>query len=158
ISDAIDISSGTSQDVNGNGIPDECEDANHNGVLDTIDIASGTSLDRNHNGIPDEVEPDCNNNGIPDDLDFLPGAPATVFSDNFETDRGWTVTNLGATSGNWERGVPVNDPSWDYDPVSDYDGSGRCYLTQNAPGNTDVDGGATQLTSPLLDLSAGGLS
>lgn len=158
VSDAADISSGFSQDTNGNGVPDECEDCNGNGVLDGSDIGNGTSLDRNNNGIPDECEPDCNANGLPDDLDFLPGSPSVVFSDDFETDRGWTVTNLGATSGDWERGIPVNDPGWAYDPISDYDGSGHCYLTENAPGNTDVDDGATRLTSPILDLSAGGLN
>jgi choice-of-anchor B domain-containing protein len=76
-----------------------------------------------------------------------------LFSDNFETDTGWTVENLGATSGDWERGVPVDDPGWEYDPASDSDGSGQCYLTDNALGNTDVDDGAVRLTSPLLDLT-----
>jgi hypothetical protein len=78
------------------------------------------------------------------------------FADDFETDTGWTADNLGATSGDWERGVPVNDPGWDYDPTSDSDGSGQCYLTQNVLGNTDVDNGAVRLFSPLLDLSAAG--
>jgi hypothetical protein len=80
-----------------------------------------------------------------------------MLSDNFETNNGWTAANLGATSGDWERGVPVNDPNWEYDPESDSDGSGQCWLTQNELGNTDVDGGAVQLTSPLLDLSAPGV-
>ncbi|MCP4581857.1 MAG: hypothetical protein GY839_09565, partial [candidate division Zixibacteria bacterium] len=63
------------------------------------------------------------------------GAPATtysfttaidlniVFEDNFETNQGWTAENLGATSGDWQRGIPVNDSGWDYDPYSDGDGS-----------------------------------
>ncbi|MCA9278510.1 MAG: carboxypeptidase regulatory-like domain-containing protein [Phycisphaeraceae bacterium] len=74
------------------------------------------------------------------------------FSDNFETNTGWSAENLGATSGDWERGVPVNDPGWAYDPESDSDGSGSCLLTQNAVGNTDVDAGAVRITSPSLDL------
>jgi len=78
-----------------------------------------------------------------------------VYSNNFETDRGWVMENQGATSGDWERGVPVNDPNWAYDPVSDSDGSGQCYLTQNALGNTDVDDGATRVTSDLFDMSIG---
>ncbi|MFH1891637.1 MAG: M28 family peptidase [Candidatus Zixiibacteriota bacterium] len=77
--------------------------------------------------------------------------------DNFETDQGWIASNLGATSGDWQRGIPVNDPGWDYDPVTDGDGSGRCFLTQNQTGNTDVDGGAVRLTSPTCDMSNGGL-
>jgi V8-like Glu-specific endopeptidase len=77
-------------------------------------------------------------------------------SDNFQTDMGWTAENLGADTGDWQRGVPVNDPGWDYDPTSDSDGSGQCYLTQNQTGNTDVDDGAVRLTSPVFAMSAGG--
>ncbi len=84
------------------------------------------------------------------------GTIVTSASDNFETDQGWTAENLGATSGDWQRGVPVNDPGWDYDPASDGDGSGQCYLTQNQTGNTDVDGGAVRLTSPVFDMSGDG--
>ncbi len=76
-----------------------------------------------------------------------------AFEDNFEGDQGWTATNLGASSGDWQRGVPVNDGSWEYDPTSDGDGSGSAYLTQNQNGNTDVDGGAVRLTSPQFDMS-----
>ena len=155
--DADDVLTGTSPDVNNNGVPDECEDCNGNGTLDDQDILSGFSPDLNGNGIPDECEPDCNGNGIPDDLDFR-STLSPIYYDDFEQNTGWTVENLGATSGDWERGVPVNDPGWAYDPTSDSDDSGQCYLTQNELGNTDVDGGAVRLTSPLLDLSAGGQS
>ncbi len=79
-----------------------------------------------------------------------------VFTDNFETNSGWTAENLGATSGDWQRGIPVNDPGWEYDPASDSDGSGRCFLTQNQIGNTDVDDGAVRLNSPTFDMSAAG--
>ena len=96
-----------------------------------------------------------------------PGAPTDVFqaevgtlvlafADDFEGDQGWTATVQGATTGAWERGVPVNDPNWAYDPASDADGSGSCYLTQNEFGNTDVDNGSVRLESPDFDLSAGG--
>ncbi|MBY0263040.1 MAG: PQQ-dependent sugar dehydrogenase, partial [Phycisphaerales bacterium] len=34
-------------------------------------------------------------------------ALATVFSDTFDTNTGWTATVSGATDGGWERGVPV---------------------------------------------------
>jgi len=66
VPDANDIAAGTSRDVNGNGVPDECEDCNGNGVLDPVEIASGASADVNGNGAPDECEADCNGNGIPD--------------------------------------------------------------------------------------------
>ncbi len=65
ISDSIDISQGTSQDVNSDGIPDECQDCNGNGTLDPQDIADGAP-DVDGNGIPDECELDCNSNGLPD--------------------------------------------------------------------------------------------
>jgi V8-like Glu-specific endopeptidase len=83
------------------------------------------------------------------------GIEVAVFGDNFQTDTGWTTSINGATAGQWERGVPVNDPNWAYDPATDGDGSGQCYLTQNAAGNTDVDGGSVTLTSPALDMSGG---
>jgi len=86
----------------------------------------------------------------------LVGTIVTTMEDNFETDQGWTAENLGASSGDWQRGVPVNDPDWDYDPASDADGSGQCYLTQNEMGNTDVDNGAVRLISPVFDMSQGG--
>jgi hypothetical protein len=77
-----------------------------------------------------------------------------VVHDDFETDMGWTATNLGATSGDWQRGVPVNDPGWDYDPTADGDGSGSCWLTENTNGNTDVDNGSVQLMSSTFDFSS----
>ena len=91
-------------------------------------------------------------------LTAVVGTTTTIIDDNFETDMGWTAANLGATSGDWQRGVPVNDPNWDFDPVSDSDGSGQAFLTQNVIGNTDVDGGAVELTSPSIDMSAGGIT
>jgi hypothetical protein len=98
-------------------------------------------------------------------LTYPAGAPANVleadvgllqptFADDFESDTGWTTSVAGATAGQWQRGVPVNDPGWDYDPATDGDGSGSCWLTQNQAGNTDVDGGSVTLVSPQLDLTA----
>ncbi len=84
------------------------------------------------------------------------GTVVIAAADNFEGDQGWTAENLGATSGFWQRGVPVNDPGWDYDPATDGDGSGQAYLTQNENGNTDVDNGAVRLTSPMYDMSGDG--
>jgi hypothetical protein len=78
------------------------------------------------------------------------------FSEDFEDAPGWTTEVIGATSGHWQRGVPVNDPGWEYDPQADSDGSGQCYLTQNEMGNTDVDDGAVRLTSANFDMSGGG--
>ena len=156
--DAMDISTGFSLDVNSNGIADECEDCNQNGILDPQDIAVGTVADLNANTIPDICEPDCNGNGFPDDMDFQPRINNPVFADNFETDRGWTTEVLSATDGGWQRGVPVNDPNYANDPASDGDGSGSCFLTANRNGNSDVDNGSVRLTSPVIDMTAPGLS
>ncbi len=90
-------------------------------------------------------------------LSFDVGVMQAAFADNFEQNLGWTTEILGATAGQWQRGVPVNDPNWDYDPASDSDGSGQCFLTQNEFGNTDVDNGSVRLTSPVIDMSADGL-
>lgn len=79
ITDADDIAAGTSADVDGNGIPDECQDCNGNGVFDLDDIAAGTSDDCNVNGVPDDcdltqrISSDCDFNGIPDDCDLAAG-------------------------------------------------------------------------------------
>ncbi|NUP95427.1 MAG: hypothetical protein HUU28_04610 [Planctomycetaceae bacterium] len=86
------------------------------------------------------------------------GSFNAVFLDDFEADLGWTPLNLGAAAGLWQRGVPVNDPSWGYAPLVDGDGSGSCWLTGNQMGNSDVDNGAVQLLSPQLDLSGQGAS
>ncbi len=84
------------------------------------------------------------------------GTVTTLMTEDFESPTGWTAQNLGATSGDWQCGVPVDDPGWDYDPATDGDGSGQCYLTQNQTGNTDVDDGAVRLISPVFDMADGG--
>ena len=74
-----------------------------------------------------------------------------VFSDNFETDKGWVVSGT-VVAGAWERGTPVGLGERG-DPPTDYDGSGQCFLTANTYGNSDIDDGTTILTSPTFDLS-----
>ncbi|MBD3258739.1 hypothetical protein GF377_09925 [candidate division GN15 bacterium] len=82
-------------------------------------------------------------------------APALTIAiqDDFEGDNGWIVSG-DATHGMWERGVPEGDGERG-DPVSDFDGSGCCYLTGNEAGNSDVDEGTSVLTTPVFDMSAG---
>jgi len=88
-----------------------------------------------------------------------------VVDEDFEDAPGWTTSFDGATSGFWERGVPINDPNWPYDPISDSDGSGQCWLTENQnnpdfdnPSNTDIDDGSVTLTSPAFDMSGGNIA
>jgi hypothetical protein len=74
----------------------------------------------------------------------------SILEDNFQADLGWTVQSEALTSGAWQRAIPGG---WaDGSPPRDFDGSGRCYVTDNRQGY-DVDGGPTHLISPLLDLS-----
>jgi hypothetical protein len=54
--DSCDITQGTSPDLDGSGVPDECEDCNRNGALDSADVATGFSLDCQPDGIPDECQ------------------------------------------------------------------------------------------------------
>jgi len=57
VPDVCDIATGTSQDCDLSGRPDECEaDCNGNGYHDSCDIGWGTSLDANANVVPDECE------------------------------------------------------------------------------------------------------
>lgn len=85
------------------------------------------------------------------------GARTVVFEDDFEVGRGWSVGIDTATSGNWTRTIPVGtqaQPGEDHSPAGS-----RCYVTGNGlpgdgPGAADVDGGYTQVVSPLLNLEA----
>ncbi len=74
-SDVTDIATGRSHDVNGDGVPDECQDCNANGVADWLDIEDGAA-DVNGNGIPDLCETDCNSNLIPDSWEISNGMVA----------------------------------------------------------------------------------
>ncbi|MEM1452137.1 MAG: S8 family serine peptidase [Planctomycetota bacterium] len=78
----------------------------------------------------------------------------TIVVDNAESGAGWSVVNESLSTGAWT--VPPEVPvggGLRGDPANDFDGSGRCFLTENAPGNTDVDGGPTRLISRVFDLS-----
>ncbi|MCP3902360.1 MAG: hypothetical protein GY715_01890, partial [Planctomycetes bacterium] len=86
--DATDIAQGTSSDVDMDGIPDDCQDCNDNGVLDSIDIANETSEDCNLDGIPDECQ--------------APYDGAAVWIDPagglFRDSGNWDPTNPGSTA------------------------------------------------------------
>ncbi|MDY7109226.1 MAG: hypothetical protein SYC29_11380 [Planctomycetota bacterium] len=80
----------------------------------------------------------------------------TLFADDFNEDLGWAVSG-SVTDGPWERGIPITNCDRG-NPQEDADGSDWCYLTDNSSAdncNSDVDGGTTILTSPIMDASAG---
>jgi hypothetical protein len=71
--------------------------------------------------------------------------------DDFETDRGWT---LYPTEDNpWERVVPTVYQGAT-SPPSDYDGSGRCYVTGNGQGEY-VPADDYYLISPVIEIDDG---
>jgi hypothetical protein len=85
--DARDIFTGSSADINANGIPDECEpDCNNNDRPDAYDISTGSSADINTNGVPDECEVDCNNNDIPDRYELAQGSVPDCNADQIPDD------------------------------------------------------------------------
>jgi len=95
-----------------------------------------------------------------DPFDVEIGEIEVSLVDNMETDMGWTVSG-SVTAGEWERGVPVNCATRGA-PGADADGSGQCWVTGNNTGsggdcNSDVDNGTTTLTSPVYDVSDGGV-
>jgi hypothetical protein len=78
-----------------------------------------------------------------------------TFSDDSETDLGYGVSG-SATDGPWQIGIPIDCSRGD--PNSDGDGSGRAWLTDNSSAascNSDVDGGATTLTTPIINALGG---
>jgi hypothetical protein len=91
------------------------------------------------------------------------GTGTTVFSDDFETDKGWTVNPSGtdtATTGQWQRANPEattsggtlqqgTTPSGSFDLVTG--GAAGASVGAN-----DVDGGTTSIQSPAIAIPAGG--
>lgn len=84
------------------------------------------------------------------------------YYDDFTLNQGWNVSG-GASTGTWERGVPVGTVYQNNLANPGQDVSTDCmdeaYVTGNGGGNAgddDIDGGVTLLSSPIFDLSTYG--
>jgi len=99
---------------------------------------------------------------------FMVSYPVPIFSDNLESDLGWTAGDVDddASSGLWERADPnaVWEGPDEVQPEDDStpDPGSFCYITGNDPpgspqGTDDIDGGTTTLLSPWFDLSSYGV-
>jgi hypothetical protein len=99
---------GSGPDVNGNGIPDECEtDCNQNGLPDSYELAEMLVQDCNNNSRPDSCDiadgtaGDCNGNSVPDSCELGVVLPANAVQ--------WRVSDGG--NGHWYALLP-NTPGW----------------------------------------------
>ena len=91
------------------------------------------------------------------------GGPGVVFSDNFDTDLGWTRNPNGtdrAITGLWQRGVPQSTASGGtalqigaLSPTFDLV---TAAAAGSSAGTNDVDGGVTSILSLPITLPAGG--
>lgn len=104
----------------------------------------GTALDGNGDGV----------GGDSWTRTFSACGVVVVENDPAESGAGWSVVNVALTDGQWDLppGVPAGGGVRS-DPPTDFDGSGRCFLTDNVAGNSDVDGGPTRLISRPFDVS-----
>ena len=91
-----------------------------------------------------------------------PRRPTTVFSDDFEADRGWTVNASGtdtATLGRFERGDPAQTTSSGVKQLGTTVSGVNDLVTGRvagaSAGEQDVDGGVTSMRSPAIALPAG---
>lgn len=91
------------------------------------------------------------------------GGPVVVFSDDFETDRGWVRNASGtdtATTGVWARANPDPTTSAGVTTQQGTTPSGSFDLVTGplagaAAGDNDVDGGVTSIQSPAIALPTG---
>lgn len=94
---------------------------------------------------------------------FVVGSTSPVFTDDMESDKGWTVS--GSTIGKWVRDTPSGSEMPDGEimqqDTNHTAGGSRCFVTGNSnasdgnrDGGTDpVRNGSQTLTSPTIDLA-----
>ncbi|WP_182907347.1 M28 family metallopeptidase [Microbispora sp. H13382] len=133
------------------GTAGQAFDACYHRSCDTTSNVNDTALDRNADAIAYAVW-------------TLATAtpPVAVWSDDFETDKGWTVVPGTATAGTWERGDPEATSSSGAKQlgttVSGTNDLVTGRLAGSSAGDYDVDGGTTSIQSPPITLPAGSLS
>ncbi len=102
---------------------------------------------------------DCVYRVIGKQAQYCKGA-GTVWSDDFESAKGWTAVKSTATSGLWERGNPEattqNGPKQLGSAVSGDNDLVTGRKAGSAAGSNDVDGGTTGVRSPSIPLPATG--
>jgi hypothetical protein len=86
--------------------------------------------------------------------------PTTLFSDDFEAARGWTVSTADtATTGRWERADPAATNSGGAKQLGTTTSGANDLVTGAAAGASagdfDIDGGTTTITSPAITLTGG---
>ncbi|HMG21093.1 MAG TPA: S8 family serine peptidase, partial [Kofleriaceae bacterium] len=91
------------------------------------------------------------------------GGGTTVFSDDFETDKGWTANPSAtdtATTGRWERANPGDTNSSGPKQLGTTNSGSFDLVTGGAAGaaagDNDIDGGVTTIRSPAIAIPAGG--
>ena len=102
-------------------------------------------------------------NGFNVPADCQGGGGTTVFSDNFETNLGWTANPLGtdtATTGQWERGNPETTTSSGTKQQGTTPSGVNALVTGPLAGASagvnDIDGGVTTIQSPAITLPGSG--
>jgi carboxypeptidase T len=89
-------------------------------------------------------------------------APVPIFTDDFETAKGWTTNFAGtdtATTGAWQRGDPAATNSGGAKQLGTTVSGSNDLVTGAAAGASagdfDIDGGTTSITSPPITLTGG---
>ena len=95
VPDSCDVASGSSADLDQDGVPDECQpDCDGDGVPDAFATSRGDVPDIDADGRPDACERDCNENGIPDDHDILIGSSMDATGTSCPTTVSPTATGI----------------------------------------------------------------
>jgi carboxypeptidase T len=125
------------------------------------DEAIGRETTRNREAVLrlEEVA-DCPYRVIGKEALYCGAPPPTLFSDDFETSKGWALSGTNtATTGRWERGDPAATNSGGAKQLGTTTSGVNDLVTGAAAGaaagDFDVDGGTTTITSPAITLSGG---